>query len=149
MTINPDAPNQDTNASRGTHLAEISSAREPTTLEGRKAAIGPDDAEAPPRDEAPDHRKPQRKVAFLLAALLLSSIAINVYLVHQSRRLDAQFEQLDLALDRAMERIDQETVRANLAEGTLSEIDRNVDNVQERIAELQSALTRLSKASAR
>ena len=74
---------------------------------------------------------------------------MNFWQSEQRQSLSRQSADLDLALDQAMERIDSETGRANLAEETLTEIDRSVDTVQERIADLQSALTDLSKAAAR
>lgn len=90
-----------------------------------------------------------RKLPVLLFVLLLVSLGANFWQAQQRTSLDAQTAELDLALDRAMERIDSETVRANSAEASLDEIDRSVDNVQERIAELQAALSKLADATAR
>ena len=90
-----------------------------------------------------------RRLPALLAILLLLSVAMNFWQSEQQQNLSRQSAEVDLALDRAMERIDAETGRANLAEETLTEIDRSVDTVQERIADLQSALTSLSEAAAR
>ena len=104
--------------------------------------------EGSPRD-SPSEQKPSRRLAIVLLALLLISVAFNVLQAQQQRRSAVQTGETELALDRAMERIDEETFRANSAEGTISEIDRNVDNVQERISDLQSALSKLSEATTR
>ncbi len=90
-----------------------------------------------------------RKRTMLLLLLLIISVVVNVFQAQQSRRSTSEYAQIHTALDGAMERIDQETIRANHAEAELTEIDRSVDNVQERIAELQSALAHLAKASER
>jgi uncharacterized protein HemX len=90
-----------------------------------------------------------RRVTILLLILLVISVGMNFSLAQQQRTTAIRSAELDLALDRAMERIDQETQRANNAEGALAEVDRNVDTVQERIAELQSALSALSKSTER
>jgi uncharacterized protein HemX len=85
----------------------------------------------------------------LLLVLLAMSVAIHFYQFAQQRSDAAQAADVELALDRAMERIDSETIRANQAEGALTEVDRSVDKVQERIADLQSALSELSDATKR
>lgn len=99
------------------------------------------------QEENPDESG--RRVTILLLILLVISIGMNFSLAQQQRETATRSAELDLALDRAMERIDRETQRANNAEGTLAEVDRNVDTVQERIAELQSALSALSKSTSR
>ena len=98
---------------------------------------------------SPSLTNPGRKLVLVLLALLLISVAINLMQAQQQRRAAVQSAEIDLALDHAMQRIDEETIRGNRAEGTLTKIDRNVDNVQERIAELQAALLQLSEATAR
>ena len=89
------------------------------------------------------------KRTMLLLLLLIVSVVVNVFQAQQSRRSTSEYAQIHTALDGAMERIDQETSRANHAEAELTEIDRSVSNVQERIAELQSALAHLAEISER
>lgn len=91
-------------------------------------------------------KKARRGWNLLLLVLLLVSVAFNVLQAQQRRESAARSLETQIALDRAIVRIDAETIRANQAEGTLTEIDRNVDTVQERIAELQSALSKLAES---
>jgi len=116
--------------------------------EGEASPAHHDSGEESPRN-APREQKASRKLWIVLLVLLLISVAINVMQAQQRQRAAVQAGEIELALDRAMERIDAETFRANSAEGTISAIDQNVDNVQERIADLQSALSKLSEATAR
>jgi len=108
-----------------------------------------DDSADESADNSPLEQKRSRKLGIVLLVVLLISVTINVLQAQQRQRAAVQAGEIELALDRAMQRIDAETIRANAAEGTISEIDRNVDNVQERIADLQSALSKLSEATTR
>ena len=135
----------------------VSAAGADTDSEGDEVSTADDDLDRSNpsgRDTTSDANNPKqkssgRKLPAFLLILLLASVAMNFWQVEQRQGLSQRSVELDLALDRAMERVDSETGRANLAEGTLSEIDRSVDNVQERISDLQSALSNLSKAAAR
>lgn len=89
------------------------------------------------------------RVAILLLILLVISVGMNFSLAQQQQATAARSAELAQALARATERIDQETQRANNAEGSLAEVDRSVDTVQQRITDLQSALFELSKATTR
>jgi len=149
---NPDAPLTDGANPAADESATAEKSATVVELNGttRVAAEATDEATlATEQSETPAKGGSRSRLPILLFVLLLVSVVLNISQLQQQRTLATQASELETALDGAMARIDEETIRANHAEGTLAEVDRNVDNVQERIAELQSALTDLSKATAR
>ena len=94
-------------------------------------------------------KKGSSKLTTLLGVLLFLSVGLNFWQSQNQANLEARGEETIVALERAVERIDVETLRANRAETTLSAIDRGVDKVNERILELQAALSELSQLTER
>lgn len=89
------------------------------------------------------------KLSLLLLVLLAISIAANVYQARERSGLASQAEEFGLALDGAVERLDEEMIRADRAEETLGAVDRSVETVNARIVELQEALSELSEITKR
>lgn len=101
---------------------------------------------SPARPEAKQRRGPDR-IAVVLLLLLLVSVAMNVVQARQGARLESRLDEFELALDQAVERLDQQTARALDAEGALSDVDTAMQTVRERIAGLQQALDELDSAT--
>lgn len=110
------------------------------------------DTDAPSAPTAPKARRDDKsssKLTPLLGVLLLISVGLNFWQSQTQANLETQAGETTVALDRAIERIDLETLRANRAETKISAIDGGVDTVNERILELQAALADLSELTAR
>lgn len=101
---------------------------------------------SPARPEQKKRRGPDR-IAVVLLLLLLVSVAMNVVQARQGARLENRLDEFELALNQAVERLDQQTARALDAEGTLSDVDTAMQTVRERIAGLQQALDELDSAA--
>ncbi|MEZ4353716.1 MAG: hypothetical protein R3F16_08635 [Myxococcota bacterium] len=83
----------------------------------------------------------------VLAVLLLGSLALNLKQTRAVGALERKSEEFQTALTTAVERIDQETARADAAESRLRGITGAVDTVNDRIASLQEALDALRAAT--
>jgi len=106
----------------------------------------PSSPPAPARPEPKQRRGPDR-IAVVLLLLLLVSVAMNVVQARQGARLESRLDEFELALDQAVERLDQQTTRALDAEGALSDVGTAMQTVRERIAGLQQALDELDSAT--
>lgn len=85
----------------------------------------------------------------VLAGLLLGSVAINLKQSRDNSTLEARSQEYQQALAAAVERIDDETARADSAESALDRVDSAVDVVNERVVGLQEALDALRTATVR
>lgn len=88
-------------------------------------------------------------VALLLGLLLAGSVAMNLKQANTMTGLNAKSQEFELALTAAVERIDQEAARADVAESTLDGIGGAVETVNDRVASLTAALDELRAATAR
>ncbi|HEB88727.1 MAG TPA: hypothetical protein ENI85_04080 [Deltaproteobacteria bacterium] len=119
---------------------------------------GADRAEAPtsPPADGPDagtagHADTRRKrapiLAIVLGVLLLVSLGVNLLQARTTARLEARNREFESALNEAVAVVDQETLRANLAESTLTEIEGAAETVRDRIDALQQALDELQRVT--
>ncbi len=125
-----DAAGRDADSERATGASHVRRASSPS----------------PARPEPKQRRGPDR-IAVVLLLLLLVSVAMNVVQARQGARLESRLDEFELALDQAVERLDQQTARALDAEGALSDVDAAMQTVRERIAGLQQALDELDSAT--
>jgi hypothetical protein len=98
--------------------------------------------EAPSRSSAGSGR-----LALVLTVLLLASLAVNFLQWRAQSRVTALADDYEIALTQAVEKLDEQTVRALSAEGTLSNVDTAMEAVRDRIAGLQNALDELAAAA--
>jgi hypothetical protein len=119
-------------------LEEVDSPEDasPATPAGESARSG---AEAPGRS-----RSGSRRLTLALLVLLVGSIAVNAWQWRQRSALETRSNEFEIALTQAVEKLDEQTVRARDAEGVLSDVDDAMGNVRARIRELQQALDELS-----
>ena len=112
----------------------------------------PDAESTPPLETNEDHADKSREgrglLALILGVLLAGSIAYNLKQSGDVGALEAESQEFALALTAAVERIDQETARADRLEDKLQGITDAVDTVNGRIGSLQVALDELRKATA-
>ena len=104
---------------------------------------------APPLAISTRSGKSSRRLTLILLVLLLGSVAFNVWQWQERSALNARSDEFEIALTQAVEKLDQQTVRALDAEGTLSSVDDAMGNVRVRILELQQALDELAGAATR
>ena len=107
-----------------------------------------------PREETAPDASPKadggsRGLTVLLLILLLASLAFNGLQWRAQSRLSALSSEFKVALTQAVERLDEQTLRALAAEGTLSNVDGAMKQVHIRIAGLQDALDELAAATKR
>ena len=88
-------------------------------------------------------------ILLVLAGLLLGSVAINLKQSRDVSTLEARSSEYEQALAAAVERIDNETARADGAEAALDRVDGAVDVVNARVLDLQEALDGLREATVR
>jgi hypothetical protein len=113
-----------------------------------------DFAEGTPREETAAYASPKtdggsRGLTVLLLILLLASLAFNGLQWRAQSRLSALSNEFEIALTQAVEKLDEQTLRALAAEGTLSNVDGAMNQVRVRIAGLQDALDELAAATER
>ena len=128
---------------------DASNVVEMASAQADEAAPVPPVASTAPSKTAPSKKEGSSKLTLLLGALLFLSVGLNFWQSQNQANMENRASETSIALDRAIERIDSETLRANRAETTISAIDRGVDTVNERIIELQAALADLSTLTER
>jgi len=118
-------------------LAEVSPLEADTSLDETETT----------QDEPVESGKGSGRLALVLTVLLLASVAINLLQWRAQTRVVALADDYEVALTMAVEKLDEQTVRALSAEGTLSNVDTAMDSVRDRIAGLQEALAELATAT--
>ena len=125
--------------------ADLDTAEE-LDLEAEATAARSSDADRP-QESAPGSGRGSGRLTLALTILLMLSIAVNLLQWRAQDRTEALADDYEVALTQAVEKLDEQTVRALTAEDTLSDVDSAMGKVRNRIAGLQEALEELATAA--